>query len=55
MMDNLDLFSEAHTPFTPDVVTTKQVDDTPPPAPKKPKARKNDTPSAMPNILLFAT
>ena len=54
-MDNLDLFSDAHTPFTPDGVTTTQVDDTPPPAPTKPKARRNDTPSAMPNILLFAT
>ena len=54
-MDNLDLFTDVNIPTTSVGVMTTQVDDTPPPAPKKPKARKNDTPSVMPNILLFAT
>ena len=54
-MDNLDLFTDVNIPTTSVGVTTTQVDDTPPPAPKKPKARRNDKPSAMPNIVLFAT
>ena len=54
MIENFDLYAEAHTPNTAFEVTSTKVKNAPTPAPEKPKARKNDAPGAVLNIQLFA-